>query len=100
MKTVLHGSTLLLAEISELTAANSSAVREEAQSKLQAGVTSIDVDLSGTKFVDSSGLGVLIALHKTVGARGGQLRILNPSPTSQQILEVTRLHRLFEVVRT
>ena len=58
------------------------------------------MDLSQTRFVDSSGLGMLIALHKTMVGRGGSVRILNPTPSVQQILELTRLHRVFEIVKT
>jgi len=44
-------------------------------------------------------LGALIALHKSVAANKGMLRILQPTPTAQQILELTRLHRVFEIVK-
>lgn len=91
--------TLLLSGITELTAANSSAFRDEARKALTAATVHIDVDLSRTTFVDSSGLGALISLHKSVSARGGALRIVNPAPNVQQILELTRLHRVFEIIR-
>jgi anti-anti-sigma regulatory factor len=41
----------------------------------------------------------LITLHKKVCARGGGLRVVNPSPGARQILELTRLHRVFEIVQ-
>jgi len=49
-------------------------------------------------FLDSSGLGTLISLHKTLRARNGTVRLLKPAPNVQQILELTRLHRVFEIV--
>ncbi|MEI6356395.1 MAG: STAS domain-containing protein [Verrucomicrobiota bacterium] len=93
-------TTLALSGITELKGANSVTLRDEARSALRTGHTTIDVDLSETRFVDSSGLGALIALHKTMCARGGKVRIINPMPTVQQILELTRLHRVFEIVKT
>jgi anti-sigma B factor antagonist len=50
-------------------------------------------------FLDSCGLGALISLHKTACTRNGAVRLLNPTPPVQQILELTRLHRVFEIVK-
>jgi len=98
MKMTYREKTLALTEITELNAANSSAVRDGVRAALRPEITMIDVSLDQTRLVDSSGLGALIALHKTMCARGGCVRILNPTPSVQQILELTRLHRVFEIV--
>ena len=100
MKIQYQSKTLVLSEIPELNATNSATLRDDARAALKEELTTIDVDLSQTRFVDSSGLGALIALHKTMCARGGSVRILNPTPSVQQILELTRLHRVFEIVKT
>ena len=55
--------------------------------------------MSRTRFLDSSGLGALISIHKTLCSRQGVVRIVNPTPQVQQILELTRMHRIFEIVR-
>ena len=99
MKIEYQTGTLNLSDLGPLNAANSSAFREEARAALREGVTNVNIDLSQTRQVDSSGLGALIALQKTVGARGGTIRILRPTPIVYQILELTRLHRVFEIVR-
>ena len=90
--------TLVLSGIGELNAANSSTFRDDARAALRPDTATLDVDLSVTRMVDSSGLGALIALQKTLQSRGGNVRILNPTSTVQQILELTRLHRVFEIV--
>ena len=92
--------TLALSGITELNGADSAAFRDEARAALRSETTTIDVDLSQTRFVDSSGLGALIALHKTMCARGGSVRIVDPAPSVLQVLELTRLHRVFEIVKT
>ena len=58
----------------------------------------VSVDLSKTRFIDSSGLGVLLSLNKTLRAQGGVLKLLNPSSAVAQLIELTRLHRVFEIV--
>ena len=100
MKIQQQGTTLLVGGLTELNAANAPGFRDAVRSALTPQTTHLDVDLSETKFLDSSGLGALIALHKSVVANKGVLRILHPTPTAQQILELTRLHRVFEIVKT
>jgi CheY-like chemotaxis protein len=57
----------------------------------------VDVELSGTQAFDSSGLGALMSLKDQVTKRGGQLRLMNPSRTVTQLLELTSMHRLFVI---
>ncbi len=94
-----EGNALTVSGIAELTAANSAEIKAAIKEALQSSHNRIDVDFSTTTFIDSSGLGVLIGLHKAMVSQSGSIRILNPTDSVQQVLELTRLHRLFEVVR-
>ncbi len=94
-----NNTTLNISEVQELTAANAISAKSTIKEALSPDHTQIDIDLSTASFVDSSGLGVLISLHKEMASRNGLLRILNPTASIDQILELTRLHRLFEVVK-
>ncbi len=71
---------------------------KERVSKDIANQTEASIDLSKTRFIDSSGLGVLLSLNKTLQAQGGVLKLLNPSSAVTQLIELTRLHRVFEIV--
>jgi len=82
----------------ELTAANCQAFRDLARSAIGTACTTAVVDLSGTRFIDSSGLGVFVSIHKILRERGGDLRLLDPVPAVRQILELTRMHRVFEII--
>ena len=95
----IQGETLCISDVQELGAANSTDFRERARAALTPAQRNIEIDLSATCFLDSSGLGTLISLHKTTWSRNGQVRLENPTPGVQQILELTRMHRLFEIVR-
>jgi anti-sigma B factor antagonist len=92
-------TVLLVSGPRELNATNSAPFRDQVRSNLKAEHIRIDLDFSATHFVDSSGLGALISLHKAICARPGILRILNPTPPVQQLLELTRMHRLFEIAK-
>jgi anti-sigma B factor antagonist len=100
MKLETSGDTLKISAVKQLGAANAGAFRDWARKALTEGFKNIEVDLSETSFVDSCGLGALVALHKTACSRGGVLRLLKPPPPVQQILDLTRLSRIFEVVHS
>jgi len=95
----VNGETLRVSGVKELGAANSNAIRDQVRSAMTHGQKNIEIDLSETGFLDSCGLGALIALHKTACGRKGTLRLLNPMPPVLQILELTRMHRIFEIVK-
>jgi len=90
--------TIVVTGIQELVAANAAQLRDEIRTALPPTCNCLDLDLSSLTFLDSSGLGALISLHKTLRSRNGQLRLLKPMPNIQQILELTRLHRVFEII--
>jgi anti-anti-sigma factor len=54
------------------------------------------LDCSGIRFVDSSGLHVILAQHEHRAAQGGSVAIRNPSPTMRRLLELTGASRLIE----
>jgi len=90
--------TVVVTGLLELVAANAAQVRDEIRAALPVSTLNLDLDLSVLTFLDSSGLGTLISLHKTLRSRNGTVRLLKPAPNVLQILELTRLHRVFEIV--
>ncbi len=101
MKIKYLENTLHISELSELGAASSCSFRDEVHASLPTDLKMIEIDLSQTVFLDSCGLGALVMLYKTATARNGgiKMRLLNPTPPVQQIFELTRMHRIFEIVK-
>jgi anti-sigma B factor antagonist len=95
-----NGETLAVSGIVELAAGNAAQVRDDVRAALGDAHKTIDFDLSEASFLDSSGLGTLISLHKTMTGKGGSVRLMNPTPVATQVLELTRMHRIFEIVRS
>lgn len=56
------------------------------------GATRVVVDLTETSFIDSSGLGALIAGLKTTRQAGGDLRIAAAGEQVRMVLELTQMH--------
>jgi anti-sigma B factor antagonist len=98
MNTERKDTTLHVSHIHELTAGTAPETKNQLRLHFADGLINIDFDCSDLNFVDSSGLGALISMQKLSNERGGKLRLLSPKPSVIQVLELTRLHRVFEIV--
>ena len=58
------------------------------------GTTRIVVDMAETTFLDSSGLGALIAGLKSARQAGGDLRIARPTPSVLTVFQLTNLDKV------
>jgi len=100
MKIEILGQCLSISDIPELTAVNSARFRDEVRASLSDPTAVIEINLSQTRFMDSSGLGALFALYRAASQGNGMiLRLLNPTPEIQQLLELTQMQQLFEIVK-
>jgi len=57
----------------------------------------VRLDLSGTSFMDSSGVGWLLTCHKRMKQAGGKLTLLAPHPVVANVLKVLKLEKVFEI---
>ena len=55
------------------------------------------IDLGEIDFIDSSGLGTLVAGYRLVSQEGGDVRLASPTPQTQSLLELTRMDKLFDI---
>jgi anti-sigma B factor antagonist len=58
------------------------------------GTTRIVVDMAETTFLDSSGLGALIAGLKSARQAGGDLRVARPTPSVTTVFALTNLDKV------
>jgi|SRR5437867_13240381 len=93
------GDTLRIFEVKELDATTATSFQDLIEEALTERIRHIEIDLSGTVCLDSCGLGALAALRRFLDGQGGAVRLLDAAPPVQQMLELTRLCRLLEVVR-
>ncbi len=93
------GTWAVLRLAGSLNAAAVDRLRNEWQGwfKANPAVQTIVVDLAAVGFVDSSGLGLLVALLKWTGERGGDVKIANLLKTVRLVFEITRTHKVFEI---
>lgn len=91
--------TLVISALTELTALTASELKAAVRLRFTAELQDIDFNCAGLGFIDSSGLGTLISLQKLAIEHGGKFRLLAPGPQVLQVLELTRIHRVFEIVQ-
>lgn len=79
----------------EVDVANSEQFRNAALSLLASGIKRLVVDLSGTDYIDSAGLGILVGLLKRVKESDLKLLVAGAQPRVQRVFEITGLNQVF-----
>lgn len=75
----------------------SNALREQVKKLLAAGKKKIVLDMSNVSYIDSAGLGTLVAAHHSARTQGASLKLSNLGKKFQEILQVTKLLTVFDV---
>ncbi len=60
------------------------------------GKFQVVVDLKGTEFIDSSGLGALVSRIAVTRSNQGDVRLASPSPNIRKLLGITHLDKIFK----
>lgn len=60
--------------------------------------TKVVLDMTGVKFVDSSGLGALISCLRLLNGRRGDFKLCGMSKTVRALFELMRMHRVFNIL--
>ncbi|HEU4402895.1 MAG TPA: STAS domain-containing protein [Candidatus Polarisedimenticolia bacterium] len=74
-------------------------LRDAVNALLDEGRKSIVLNLSGVSYMDSAGIGELVACYKRAAEKGATLKLLNPSGKVQDLLILTRLQEIFDIFR-
>lgn len=72
------------------------ALRDAIRGLADTGKNKILLNLANVNYVDSSGIGELIANYTTVKRQGGQLKLLNLTDRIQNLLVITKLLTVFD----
>ena len=85
----LRGSLTLGSPVDDL--------RQTLDQALRAGDANLVLNLSDVRWVDSSGVGVLVKSLTSAKQAGGSLKLVNPSKPALQTLKMCNLLPLFDV---
>ena len=78
----------------------SQALRQKLKSLIAEGNTKIILNMDNIKYIDSAGLGILVAAHVSAKLQGASLILSNLGTKFQEILQITKLVTVFQVFNT
>ena len=58
------------------------------------------IDISGLRYINSSGIGVLITILTKFRNKGGEVYLMKPSESVQKLLVITKLNAIFQMVQS
>jgi anti-sigma B factor antagonist len=71
-------------------------LRDSIRTLADQGKKKVLLNLAGVKYMDSTGVGELIANYTTIKRQGGQLKLLNLTDRIQNLLVITKLLTVFD----
>ena len=100
-KTEINGKVVVVFVKEErLDANNSEELKSELNRIFESGSKDLIVDLKEVRFIDSSGLGVLVSGFKNASTRQGTIKLSGLQTQVKSMFELTRLHRVFDIFPT
>ncbi|HXX46083.1 MAG TPA: STAS domain-containing protein [Candidatus Acidoferrales bacterium] len=74
----------------------SNSFREKVKSLLAAGKKKIILNLANVSYIDSAGLGTLVATFHSARSQGATLKLTNLGSKFKEVLQVTKLMTVFD----
>lgn len=81
----------------DIVASQVPALRSELKTIMTEGVADLVMDLSQTRMLDSTGIGLIVAAHNSLGKYGGSIRLIHVSEEISSLLRSMRLHQYFSI---
>lgn len=78
----------------------SNALREKVKSLISEGKKRVVLNMGNVTFIDSAGLGTLVASHHSAKAQGAGLKLAHLGSKFQEVLQITKLLTVFDVYNT
>jgi len=78
----------------------SNALREKVKGLINSGKKKIVLNMDNITFIDSAGLGTLVAAHHSAKSQGAGLRLCHLGSKFQEVLQITKLMTVFDVYNT
>ena len=79
---------------------NGAAVIEVVTNSLQQKVKTCVVDISGLRYINSSGIGMLITILTKFRNKSGEVYLMKPSESVQKLLVITKLNAIFHIIQS
>lgn len=74
-------------------------LREKVNELFDSGQQNVLLNLEKVSYMDSAGIGELVACYKRAKEKGGSVKLLNPSGKVFDLLQLTKLEEVFETYK-
>ena len=74
-----------------------SSLRSNVRMLIDGGFRQILLNMAGVDYIDSSGLGELVAAYTTIAAAAEEMKLLNLAKRTHDLLKITKLYTVFEI---
>lgn len=88
------GNQVKMALTGKIYAHEAGDIRDALIEKIEQGAINVHMDLSRVTYIDSSGLGVLVTVHKHTKALDGRLTLTGVQGLVKELFERTRLSKI------
>lgn len=95
----IENITIVLLGAENLDAGNAKEFKRDIMPMLE-GKSRVIFDMSRLKFVDSSGLGVILSCLRQLNSSGGDLKLSGMLKPVRALFELVRMHRIFDIYNT
>ena len=75
-------------------------LKDKSESLVFQGRNRVIVNLAAVPYIDSGGLGQLVACYTTIAKAGGRLKLLNVGTRNNDLLSITKLVSVFDTFDT
>ena len=75
----------------------SNALREKVKALIAEGKKKVVLNMANITFIDSAGLGTLVAAHHSAKSQGAALKLAHLGSKFQEVLQITKLLTVFDV---
>ncbi|MFO1471912.1 MAG: STAS domain-containing protein [Turneriella sp.] len=97
---VIDPETLVFILNGEISLYNSQTLRKEIDKNMTQGIRNFLLDFTNVSMIDSSGIGALFAITRTLSARSGRVSIFGASSYVRKIFEMTRVVNYLSLTET
>lgn len=88
------GDWVVVTVLGDVDLSSAPALRHDVIALLSEGHRKIALDLGPTDFVDSVGLGIIVAIWKRVRVQGGTFAVVCPEPRLKRVFQVVDLDKV------
>jgi anti-sigma B factor antagonist len=92
-----HLPAVVVALPAEIDMANADWVGQQLGSAVDRGVSTVIADMTATTFCDSSGISMLVRVHKQAAANGTELRLVVPATAVLRSLTLVSIDHLLPI---